>query len=144
MKRYLLVILFSIFYILPCIAKELSLFDSEGKAIAYIVTDDDFTIYMWDGTPVAYLYPKMDQYSIYGFNGNHLGWLVDGIIRDHNGNAVGFIKNAVNMYTQYEPYKSYKQYKPYKSYREYEPYMPYLTNNWATMPLSLFLLQGNK
>ncbi len=144
MKKYLLSILISLFFIFPCIAEEISLFDSEGKPIAYIVTDDEFTIFMWDGTPVAYLHPKNDQFNIYGFNGKHLGWIVDGIIRDHNGNAVGFIKGSVNMYTQYEPYKSYKKYKPYKSYKEYEPYMPYLTNTWSTISLSILLLQGSK
>ena len=144
MKKSLAIFLLTFLYILPCIAEELSLYDSEGKPIAYIVTEDDFTIYMWDGTPVAYLIPKNDQFNIFGYNGNHLGWLVNGIIRDHEGNGIGFIKNAVKMYTQYEPYKSYKQYKPFKSYREYEPYMPYLTTTWAAMPLSLFLLQGSK
>ena len=144
MKKYSLSIFICLFFVFPCIAEEISLFSSEGKPIAYIVTDDEFTIFMWDGTPVAYLYPSNDQFSIYGFNGKHLGWLVDGRIRDHEGNTVGFTKGSVDMYTQYEPYKSYKQYKPYKSYKEYEPYMPYLKNAWAEMPLSSFLRQGGK
>ncbi len=126
------------------IAQEITLFDSDGEARAYINTnDDDLTIYLWEGKPVAYLVPNKDDYHIYGFNGKHLGWFEDGIVRDHNGYAVGFIKGAVSLYTKYEPYKSYKQYKPYKSYKEYAPYKPYYKNYFSNTPLSVFLRQGS-
>jgi hypothetical protein len=36
-------------------AAEVSLFDASGKAVAYIDTDDELTIYLWSGKPVAYL-----------------------------------------------------------------------------------------
>jgi hypothetical protein len=122
---------------------EISLFSSNGKPIAYIDTkDDDLTIYLWDGKPVAYLYKDNGEFHVYGFNGKHLGWFIKGIIRDHEGDAVGASKDATTMYTEYEPYKSYKQYKPYKSYREYAPYKPYLGSSWSSNNLKLFLLQG--
>lgn len=123
---------------------EISLYDSQGNAIAYIDTEDDNTIYMWGGKPVAYLYAVTGAVHIYGFDGKHLGWYVDGIIRDHSGDAVGFIKGkASNIILKYESYKGYKEYKPYKSYREYAPYRPYLTTNFSSTPLSLFLQLGN-
>ncbi len=50
-------------------AREITLFDSKGEAIAYIDTSDELTIYLWDGDPVAYLYDD----HVYGFNGKHLG-----------------------------------------------------------------------
>ena len=124
------------------IAQEITLFDSEGEARAYIDANDDLTIYLWAGTPVAYLVSNGDNYHIYGFNGKHLGWFEDGIIRDHNGYALGFIEGAVNMYTKYEPYKGYKKYKPYKSYKEYAPYKPYYKNSFSNTPLVLFLKMG--
>ncbi len=37
------------------LAKEVTLYDSEGDAVAYIDTDRDLTIYIWEGNPVAYL-----------------------------------------------------------------------------------------
>ena len=122
--------------------EEISLFNSKGKPIAYIDTEDELTIFMWNGKPVAYLSKKGDDFNIYGFNGNHLGWYVDGIIYDHEGEVVGFIEGAVSMYTEHEPYKSYKEYKPYKAYKEYAPYKPYLSNSFSSTPLSLFLLGG--
>jgi hypothetical protein len=33
--------------------EELSLFDGNGRAAAYIVADDDMTIYLWSGESVA-------------------------------------------------------------------------------------------
>ncbi len=101
------------------IAEEITLFNLDGEAVAYIDADDeDLTIYMWNGTPVAYLVPDGQAFSIYGFNGEHLGWFEDGIVRDHEGYGVGFRKGATSIYTKYEPYKSYKQYKPFKSYKK--------------------------
>lgn len=147
MKRVLFLtfaILFLIVSAHAAIAQEISLFNSNGEAKAYIDTgDEDNTIYLWDGTPVCYLKHNSDDcWHIYGFNGKHIGWFEDGIIRDHNGDAVGFQKGAVNMYTSYEPYKSYKQYKPYKSYREYAPYKPYYSNSFSRISLTMFLRIG--
>jgi len=126
-------------------SKEITLFDSDGDATAYIADDEDSTIYMWDGTPVAYLVTN-DSYSfhIYGFNGKHLGWFEGGVVRDHDGYAVGFVKGAVNKATKYEPYKSYKKYKPYKSYKEYAPYKPYFKSQFSDTYLSLFLKRGTQ
>jgi hypothetical protein len=127
------------------LAEEITLFNSDGEAIAYIdAEDEDLTIYMWNGTPVAYLDPDGDDFNIYGFNGEHLGWFEDGIIRDHEGYAVGFIEGATNVYTKYEPYKSHKKYKPYQSYKKYAPYKPYNKNQFSNESLSLFLMKGKK
>jgi len=85
-------------------AREISIYDSEGEAVAYIDTSEDFTIYLWKGKPVAYL----DGSSVYGFNGKHLGWFKDGIIWDHKGYGVGFVKGAVNKLTKLEKLKGLK------------------------------------
>ena len=138
------VFIFACFPLLT-MAQEITLFDSDGEARAYIDTDDDdLTIYLWGGTPVAYLVSNGDDFHIYGFNGKHLGWFEDGIVRDHQGYALGFIKGAVNKYTKNEPYKGYKEYKSYKSYKEYTPYKPYYKNSFSNIPLSLFLKNGEK
>lgn len=119
-------------------AQEVSLFTPKGKAIAYVSDDNDLTIYLWEGKPVAYI----SNENIYGFNGKHLGWWVKGIIRDHDGDAIGATKESANMQTEYEPYKGYKEYKPYKSYKEYAPYKTYWSTSWSSASLRMFLLQG--
>jgi len=156
--KYLLTIFLMIASVnLRAQSEEITLFNSQGKAIAYIaqaplnkifylliayIATEDMTIYMWGGKPVAYLTNDDGKFNIYGFNGKHLGWFIKGILRDHEGDVAGFIKDAVNITTEYEPYKNYKQYKPYKSYKESSPYLPYLSNNFSKTPLSLFLEEG--
>lgn len=127
------------------IAEEITLFNLDGEAVAYIdAADEDLTIYMWYGTPVAYLVPDGGAFSIYGFNGEHLGWFEDGIVRDHDGYKVGFREGAISIYTKYEPYKAYKKYKPYKNYKKYAPYKPYYKRQFSGESLSLLLMLGKK
>jgi hypothetical protein len=47
--------LFCLSFAGPALAEEISLFNAQGAASAYIDTDDDLTIYLWSGKPVAYL-----------------------------------------------------------------------------------------
>lgn len=119
-------------------AKEITLFNSKGEATAYIDTSDELIIYLWDGDPVAYIHDD----DVYGFNGKHLGWFVDGIIWDNEGNAVGFIEGAVNMVTSIEPIKGIKSIKPMKSMREMAPMKPVFSNRWSSLPFSIFLANG--
>ena len=96
--KYTNSILVSIFLLLSStitLAEEITLFNSDGKAIAYIdADDDDMCIYLWNGTPVAYLEPEDEAFDIYGFNGEHLGWFEGGIVRDHEGYVMGFIEGG--------------------------------------------------
>ena len=69
---------------------EITLYDQYGSPTAYIA--EDLTVYLWSGKPVAYLtQDSRGGFHIYGFNGKHLGSLVKGIVRDHNGDAVAGI-----------------------------------------------------
>ena len=119
-------------------AAEVSLFNSNGQAVAYIDTDQDKSIYLWQGKPVAYL----DGENIYGFNGKHLGWMDNGIVRDHDGNGVGFIQGAVNIVTQMEPLKGLEQLEPLKGLEELQPLKPLYTDRWSSITLESFLALG--
>ena len=127
------------------IEDEISLFDSNGRPTAYIDVENEMTIYLWNGHPVAYLVPSNDGFSIYGFNGNHLGWLDDGIVRDHKGLGVGFVKGAVsNVQTKLEPLKKLKKLTPLKSLRKLEPLRPLDKPKFSDIPLKIFLGLGSK
>jgi hypothetical protein len=121
-------------------AREIALFDREGTAIAYIDTGEDLTIFLWNGSPVAYL----EKTSIYGFNGKHLGWFKDGIVRDHQGNGVGFVEGAVNKVTKLEPLKSLRKLTPIRAVQQLEPLEPMFRDSWSRISLDLFLSQGAK
>lgn len=115
----------------------MTLFNKDGNATAYI-DDADNTIFLWDGTPVAYL----DNEDIYGFNGKHLGWFEDGIIWNHNGERNGFNKNSLPVFAQFEPFKAFKQFKPFRAFKENVPFKPFKSNSIAQMDLEKFLRFG--
>ena len=117
--------------------------DSDGTPVAYVAFGDDVpTIYTWSGKPVAYLADTSgDGFSIYGFNGKHLGWFVKGIARDHDGDAACGIRQAVGS-PKLEPLKSLKQLLPLKSLKELEPLRPLFTLEWSGTPCAAFLYQG--
>lgn len=123
---------------------EISLFDAKGRPVAYIADDKDQTIYLWDGKPVAYLYGDdwKAGIDVYGFNGKHLGWFKSGIVYDHDGYAVGGIKDVFSSPVQLEPLKSLKELRPLKSLRELRPLKPLFSKTWSDIPLKYFLKNG--
>jgi hypothetical protein len=75
---------------------EISLYDAGGEAVVYIA--DDWTIYTWDGAPVAYLArPTSSDLSVYGFNGRHLGWFSHSLVIDHDGNTPCAVREALRF-----------------------------------------------
>lgn len=147
-----LIVCFLLTISLEATAGEIWLYDSNGEPIAYLFRED-LTIYMWDGTPVAY-YVK-DSFDIYGFNGKHLGWFEDGVIRDHDGYAVGLqrgvstnikgitIVSFATIASDYGPKKGINKDKPYKSDKESSPAKPDYQSSFSSEPLSLFLVNGS-
>lgn len=100
---------------------EITLFGPKGDPKAYIATDEENTIYSFDGRPLAYL----DQDNIYGFNGHHLGWFEDGIVWDHKGLRTGFTSSTCPAFTKFEPFKGFKRFKPFKNFKRFAPFKPF-------------------
>ncbi len=63
--------------------------DKHGHAVAY-VDDDKQSIYMQDGTPVAWLC----EGGVYTYRGKFLGWLYEGWIFGRDGKCVLFTDRA--------------------------------------------------
>ena len=124
MKKLFLLLCLVLCSVLQGQAKEITLFNSDGEAVAYLA-------------------PSNDDYY-YGFNGQHLGWYERGVVRDHDGYIVGFQQGAISKSTRYEPYKRYKKYKPYKSYPKYPPIKAYNKSSFSYTSLALFLLKGKR
>jgi hypothetical protein len=119
-------------------ADEFSFFDSKLRATAYIDTSDGLVFYLWSGEPVAFL----NEDSIYGFNGKHLGWFKDGLIYDHDGNIVAAPASAFMNSNVITPIRSLKSLKPLKGLRELKPLKPMFGTSWSTLPARAFFLLG--
>lgn len=90
---------------------EVTLYNKKGLPIAYIADDEGRSIYLWSGHAVAYI----SRENVYGWNGNHLGWFVGGIIYDLKGLRVGFIQNKSPAATHALPAK-YAKHAKYVKY----------------------------
>ena len=118
-------------------------FYSEACEAGAIYGPDQFSqewaIYSLEGEPLAYFWGE----SVYGFNGKHLGWFNDGVMRNHRGRIVGFWKGALDLRVRIDPWEVEAPLRfPEKSNREMEPTMPVLTDWWATTSLADFLAEG--
>lgn len=94
---------------------ETTFYDKDGQPVAYLA-DDGETIYLWEGHAVAYL--RSD--NLYGWNGDHLGWFVDGVIHDLEGFSAGFVGEKCPVATYAEPAK----YAKYAKHAKSAPYAP--------------------
>jgi hypothetical protein len=124
------------------LAEDVALFDGTGNASAYVAVQDELTIYLWSGEPVAYLeQDSAGGFHIYGFNGKHLGWFIDGVVRNHDGDAACATKERLRS-TAFEPFKAFKQFKPFKSFKEFAPFRPFFSNSWAGTACQFLLVEG--
>lgn len=128
---------------------EISLFDSQGRPVAYVAVDtwserpSDCTIYLWDGRPVAYLEENsFGGFHVYGFTGKHLGWFTDGVIYDHRGHAAGAIAEALASPTRPEPPKPPRRPVPPKGPEALPPLRPLLSLSWSEISLPFLLIGG--
>jgi len=80
-----------------------SLFDRDGRPVAYLHDDYHGSIFLWNGYAVAYL---VDGGHIYGMNGRHLGWFVDEILYTNEGSRIGFTLATCPVPPQREPAKT--------------------------------------
>ena len=118
---------------------EQTLFDKEGNSVAYFAYDYHNTIYSWDGIPSAYLY---DEQHVYGINGKHLGWFIDEIIFNNEGDRIGFTSNTCPVTIAKETVKTEKYPMDEIRSRWKAPSLPKLTFNFAEQGFTDFLKEG--
>jgi hypothetical protein len=63
---------------------EKTFYDRSGRPVAY--SDDGVHMHNFSGHAIGH----MHEDSIYDYSGKHLGWFVNGWVRDHSGRCVMF------------------------------------------------------
>jgi hypothetical protein len=116
---------------------EITFYDSKGNPTAY--TEDGENIYLFSGTPVAYI----DQESVIAYNGRYLGRFEDGWIFDNQGNRVFFTDNASGVPRKPEksalkPAKGTKSLMPQKGIKQPKPMRPINSLSWANSGSQFF------
>ena len=110
----------------------MTFYDCYGVPVAY--TEDNETIYLFTGEPVAYFYEN----AVYSFSGIHLGWFENGWIRDLFGASVFYTENAtgsgpVKPVRCVRPVKGVKYVKPVKCVREIKRVKAVNTLSWSRL-----------
>ena len=118
---------------------ETTLFNKDGDAVAYISDDYNKSIYLWDGSPVAYLY---EGQHVYGINGRHLGWFLNNIVCCSNGERIGFTAGTCPVSIAKESVKAKKQTMDEIRSRWDAPPSPHLRYVLAIQDLVDFLKEG--
>lgn len=118
---------------------EKTLFNKNGKAVAYIDIDYNNTIYLWEGYPVAYLY---NEQHIYGNNGSHLGWFINEILYNNSGERIGFTSKTCPVAITKKPVKTERRSMDKIRSRWRAPAFPRLSFNLADQELRDFLKEG--
>ena len=115
------------------------IYDKSGQAKLMVLTDG--RILDFEGRSIGFL----DSVNAYNYRGFHCGWYEDGILRDQNGDCVGFCDLAADtMHPSLPP----KIVRPIHNLIEVEPLRPEIkisppkplkTANWSkSTPLVLF------
>jgi hypothetical protein len=116
-----------------------TLFDKDGNPVAYIADDYNKTVYLWDGAPVAYIY---EGEHVYGFNGRHLGWWLDEILYNVEGDRIAFTSGTCPVAIGKESQKDKKQRMEEIRPRWKAPPLPKLGFDFASQDLEEFLREG--
>jgi len=116
-----------------------TLFDKNGNPVAYIADDYNATIYLWDGSPVAYIY---EGEHVYGINGRHLGWWLDEILYNVDGQRIAFASGTCPVAIGKESPKNKKQRIDEIRPRWKAPPLPKLLFDFASQDLVDFLREG--
>jgi hypothetical protein len=110
----------------------LTFYDQSGRAVAYLHDDGD-SIYLYRGTPVAYLVGD----SVYGYSGAYLGWLRNGWIFDRSGGRVFFTKDAsggpIRPVRKVRPIRGVRGVRPVKGIRQVRPIRPVRSLSWSAL-----------
>ncbi len=118
---------------------EKTLFNKNGDPIAYIADDYNATIFLWDGSAVAYIY---EEEYVYGINGRPLGWWIDEILYDGNGDRIAFSSGTCPVAIGKEPPKTKKEPVDELRPRWALPPLPKLRFDFASQDLVDFLKEG--
>ena len=113
------------------------LYDRFGAPRLRVLNDDVFRVLTWDGKHVGFI---LDS-AVFNYQGQHIGWYDNGIMRDTNGLTVGFGVAPTDTPSPYLPFRQWQPNRgavaniPYAPYVQRPYYKPYKQYGWADKDL---------
>lgn len=115
---------------------EVSLYNSKGKAEAYISTNEENAIYLWNGRAVAYILED----AVFSWRGKHIGWYSSEKFYNLHGKIVGSTAAKCRCVTQVERVKSVKSVKSVKGIRSVKNVKSVFSLSYSNQSLEEYLL----
>jgi hypothetical protein len=118
---------------------ETTLFDCMGRPVCYLADDGENSVYLWSGHAVACI----EDETVWGWNGRHLGFYSNGVMYDVYGRRVGSVSGSCPYIPQEEPPKPGK-FAKYSKWEKGSSYMcPSFSGKYSDVPFEEFLAQGS-
>lgn len=116
-------------------------FDNSGKATLFYNQSNN-TLFDYSGNPRFYFKFESDKkIHVYNFSGQHIAWLSEGILRDHDGRILASRNGRIaNITYSIEPIKPIEKILPIKGIEQIPPIQPIFRNEFST---SGILFSGN-
>ena len=112
-------------YLIPILGITQVFHDNQGNAILYYKQDANI-FYDYIGNCKFYLTrDNLGDINIYNFNGKHIGWYVNGTLRDHQGRIMASETNKlINITYKMSPMKPLEKSTPLRALEELGPIRP--------------------
>lgn len=111
-------------------------YDKHGNPCCY--SDDFKHIYGYDGEPLGYIQDGL----IWNYNGRYLGQFKNNWVLDKDGYYLFFTENAtggpIRPIRKIAPIKSVKEIRPLKNIREIPPVYPVSKLDWSQLDPKIF------
>jgi hypothetical protein len=111
------------------------IYDRYGRPVFRVLDNGRFVTF--SGKNMGFL--KGD--SLYNYVGRHVGWYSNGLVRDHQGNVVGFGQNVTDSirpflpFKQFKPFASFVEFESFRPFTQFEPFRPFKRFYWSDIDL---------
>lgn len=114
-----------------------SFYDNSGKPILFYNSANN-TLFDFLGSPLFYFtFDNLSKINMYDFEGHHIAWLSEGILRDHEGKILASQRGRViNIsYSAIDPIKPIEKIIPIKKVEQIPPIQPIFVNQFSSFNL---------
>lgn len=132
-NKYYKIFIFYQLCLLPTFCISQTYHDNQGNPILYYKSSEN-VFFDYAGNSKFYLKKdNLGDVNIYNFNGKHLGWYINGTLRDHQGRIMASETNKLmNVTYKMPPIKPVERIIPIKGVEELAPIKPLWINQFSS------------
>ncbi len=132
-NKYYIFFSLALLCLLPAFCLSQTFHDNQGNPILYYKSSEN-VFFDYAGNSKFYLKrDNLGDVNIYNFNGKHLGWYINGTLRDHQGRIMASETNKLlNVTYKMPPIKPVERIIPIKGVEELAPIKPLWNDQFSS------------